>query len=99
MTSSIIVDKGSAVIGGDFSLAKVDFTPHDDPPPLGDVIVFHLTHGVDLSNPDQSAAAFRIDGQVKIVDSGSARQGFEIAFLQFVRFNSMGLFYAGRTPK
>jgi len=66
---------------------------------LGDVIIFHLTQGVNLSNPKQNAAAFRIDGQVRIAPSEPTPQGLEIAFLQFVRFNFLGMYYAGRTQR
>ena len=86
---------GSAVIGGNFKLAKP--TVDLDCGPSHDLVVVHLGHGVNKLDPTKNAAAFRIDGQVKLtVGPGAVPPDFEVAFLQFVRFNVVGIFYAGR---
>lgn len=91
----ITVDVASAIIGANFNLVKPDVVL--DGGLSGDVVVAHLTQGLNKRNPENSGAAFRIDGQVGIaVDAGGQSVGFEVAFLQFVRFNFAGLFYAGR---
>ena len=92
----VTVNAASAAIGGTFNLAKPDIA--FDGGPGGDLVVAHLTKGLDKVNPENSAAALRIDGQVEVAfDASGPPKGFEVAFLQFVRFNSLFLAYAGRT--
>lgn len=56
-----------------------------------------MSHGLNKRDPESSGAALRIDGQVGITgNGGGSPSGFEVAFLQFVRFNFVGLFFAGR---
>jgi hypothetical protein len=91
----INVDVGSAAIGGRFDLAKPDVVT--DGGRSGDLVVVHLTHKFDKMDPEKSGAALRIDGQVGIAgNGGGSPANFEVAFLQFARFNFVGLFYAGR---
>ena len=91
----ITVDAGSAVIGGRFDLATPDVAV--DGGATGDLVVAHLTRGLNKRDPEKSGAALRIDGQVGITfDASGPPAGFEVAFLQFIRFNFVGLFFAGR---
>jgi hypothetical protein len=90
----ITVDASSAVIGGTFNLATPAVAT--DGGTTGDFVVAHLTHGLNKRDPDKNASALRIDGQVRITEAGAKPPGFEVAFLQFVRFNFIGQFYAGR---
>lgn len=91
----ITVDVDSAVIGETFTLAQPQVAL--DGGPSGDLIVAHLSRGFNKTDPESSGAALRIDGQVGItVNARGPQAGFEIAFLQFVRFNFVGLFFAGR---
>jgi hypothetical protein len=85
---------GSAVIGGKFDLARP--TVEVDCGPSHDFVAVHLGHGFNKLDPEKTAAAFRIDGQVALTGPGGVPTGFEVAFLQFVRFNFLGVFYAGR---
>lgn len=91
----ITVNANSAVIGGTFNLARpaVDF----DCGLSGALVVCHLTQGFNKQDPFKSGAALRIDGQVGVaVGALGPSKGFEIAFLQFIRFNTLGVFFAGR---
>lgn len=89
------VDPSSAVIGGTFNLAKPSVSI--DCGPTKDVVAVHLDHGLNKPDLEKNAAALRIDGQVTLTGAaGSFPPDFEVAFLQFVRFNFLGVFYAGR---
>jgi hypothetical protein len=87
------VIRESAVIGGNFGLVKPSV--NIDCGPGSDFVCVHLGHGLNKQDPDHNAAAFRIDGQVTLAGTG-VPSGVEVAFLQFVRFNFLGVFYAGR---
>jgi hypothetical protein len=89
------VDASSAVIGGTFNLATP--TVSLDCGPTKDIVAVHLDHGLNKPDLEKNAAALRIDGQVTVTGApGSFPADFEVAFLQFVRFNFLGIFYAGR---
>lgn len=83
----------SVIIGGNFDFVKPSVDT--DCGPQSDVACVHLGHGFKKQDPDKSGAAFRIDGQVNLTSTG-VPSGVEVAFLQFVRFNFLGIFYAGR---
>jgi hypothetical protein len=92
---TISAEETSVVVRGDFSHVDVDVNVNTGT--TGDATVFHLTHGVNLRDPAKSAAAFRIDGGVRLrMAPGDSLAKWEIGFTQFVRFNFLGLFYAGR---
>ena len=83
----------SVAIGGNFD--NVNLSVDTDCGAQSDDVCVHLGHGINKQDPSKNAAAFRIDGQVKLTGTAVPR-GFEVAFLQFVRFNFVGVFYAGR---
>ena len=55
------VNPGSAIIGGRFDLAKPDIAVNGGP--RHDLVIAHLTQGLDRANPENSGAALRIDGK------------------------------------
>jgi hypothetical protein len=91
----LTVHGASAVIGGTFTRAQPQVAL--DGGPGGDLVIAHLTHGFNKSDSEKSGVALRIDGQVGItVDARGPGAEVEIAFLQFVRFNFVGIFFAER---
>lgn len=75
----ITVNVASALIGGTFDRAKPDVAL--DGGPTGDLVIAHLTEGLNKVDPQKSAAALRIDGQVGITADaqGPPASDFKVA--------------------
>jgi hypothetical protein len=65
--------------------------------PAADMVAFHLTRGFNSANPSGSSRAMDFFGHVGVaLGPGDSLAGWSFGFLQFVRINFLGIFYAGR---